>query len=233
MSKAFDLLVLGVFWLIPTLPVLLIGTLLEKLSAPEPIWFLLFAPLLLLGPASTAFYYCVCKVIRKERGYLLKEYARSFRLNLKQGLIVMFIYIVIGLLMYFDVQYANQLSEQGSKFGSVMYGVFLVQAIFLVFTFIYIFPILSRFTVTLKQLFKWAFFFAVRHILFTLILVVLLAGCAVIMYYSFFFFPPLMLMLPGIYTLLSSFLIERVFKKYMPKQETDDETSGIDHWYNE
>jgi hypothetical protein len=58
-------------------------------------------------------------------------------------------------------------------------------------------------------------------------------GSAVLMYMAFFYMPPLLIVLPGIYTLLASFPMERVLKRYMPVEETTDEESGIDRWYNE
>ncbi len=38
---------------------------------------------------------------------------------------------------------------------------------------------------------------------------------------------------PALCALLSSFLIERVLKKYTPKQEGTPEETGVDEWYNE
>ncbi|MGN1084244.1 MAG: YesL family protein [Lachnospiraceae bacterium] len=209
MGKLFDLFMLGVIWLICCVPIITIG------------------------PASTAFYYAVVKVIRRERSYVFREFFRSFKLNFKQGAVATLIYVVIAVLMYFDINYAIALSKEGSKFGGVMYGVFAVQAIFVLFTLLYIFPLLSRFTVTLLHLFKWAFYLSIRHIASTLLLLVLFVATAVIMLFSFSYAPPVILFMPGLYTLVASFPIERVFKKYMPKDEEGDEESGVDRWYNE
>ena len=209
MSKIFDVMVLGLLWLVFCIPVITIG------------------------PASTALYYTMVKVIRRERSYLLKEFFRSFKLNFKQGAIITLIYAVLAGLLYFDVTYMLEMSKEGSKYGSMMIGMFLVLAIFTVFTAVYIFPLLCRFTVTLKNLFKWSFFMSFRHIGWTLLFAVLFVGTALMLYYSFFYMPPLIIFLPGIYTLIVSFPMEHIFKRYMPQEEESDEESGIDHWYNE
>ncbi|MDD5900359.1 MAG: YesL family protein [Lachnospiraceae bacterium] len=209
MSKIFDVMVLGLLWLVFCIPVITIG------------------------PASTALYYTMVKVIRRERSYLLKEFFRSFKLNFKQGAIITLIYAVLAGLLYFDVTYMLEMSKEGSKYGSMMIGMFLVLAIFTVFTAVYIFPLLSRFTVTLKNLFKWSFFMSFRHIGWTLLFAVLFVGTALMLYYSFFYMPPLIIFLPGIYTLIVSFPMEHIFKRYMPQDEEPDEESGVDHWYNE
>lgn len=135
--------------------------------------------------------------------------------------------------MVIDIDFAIQLTQDGSKVGSILYGVFIAEALFAIFTLVYIFPVLSRFTVTIKHLFKWAFFMSIRHLGWTLLLVVLFVGTAVMMGMSFLYLPPLCILLPGIYTLIASFIIEKVFKRYMPKEEESDEEAGVDRWYNE
>jgi len=209
MSKIFDVMVLGLMWLVFCLPIITIG------------------------PASTALYYTMVKVVRRERSYLLKEFFRSFKLNFKQGAIITLIYAVLIALMYFDFAYVRELSEAGSKYGAMLFGAFLMLAIFAVFTVVYIFPLLSRFTVTVKNLFKWSFFMAIRHILWTVLFAALFIGTALMLYFSFFYMPPLIIFLPGIYTLIVSFPMEHIFKRYMPVEEETDEESGVDHWYNE
>lgn len=209
MSKIFDVMVLGLMWLVLCLPIITIG------------------------PASTALYYTMVKVIRRERSYLFKEFFRSFKLNFKQGAIITLIYAVLVALMYFDFAYVRALTEEGSKYGAVLFGAFIVLGIFVVFTMVYIFPVLSRFTVTLKNLFKWSFFMAIRHIGWTLLMAVLFIGTALMLYFSFFYMPPLILFLPGLYTLIVSFPMERIFKRYMPVDDVPEEESGVDHWYNE
>lgn len=208
MSKIFDMLVLSLLWLILCLPIITIG------------------------PASTAFYYTVVKVIRRERSYLLKEFFRSFLLNFKQGAVLTLIYVAFIVVSYVDFRYAMQLMEEGKQLGSFMMGIFIVLCVFVIFSMVYVFPVLSRFTVTIKNLFKWAFFLSIRHIGWTLLIAFMFVAFGVIMVFSFFWMPPLVIILPGVYTLVASFPMEKVLKKYMPQEETTEE-DGIDRWYNE
>lgn len=208
MSKIFDMLVLSLLWLILCLPIITIG------------------------PASTAFYYTVVKVIRRERSYLLKEFFRSFLLNFKQGAVLTLIYVAFIVVSYVDFRYAMQLTEEGKQLGSFMMGIFIVLCVFVIFSMVYVFPVLSRFTVTIKNLFKWAFFLSIRHIGWTLLIAFMFVAFGVIMVFSFFWMPPLVIILPGVYTLVASFPMEKVLKKYMPQEETTEE-DGIDRWYNE
>lgn len=209
-SKTFDLMVLGIIWL------------------------LLCAPIITIGPASTALYYTIVKVVRRERSYLLKEFWHSFKTNFLQGALISLIYAVFGGILYVDFTWANQLAED-SKYNSILMGAFIAIAIFAVFTAIYIFPLLSRFTQKTGALFRWAFLLSVRHIVSTLLMVLCLAAVLVLAYYSYItqVAAPLLLVLPSLYSLLMSFPMEKIMKKYMPKQEEGEEDDGVDRWYNE
>lgn len=240
MSKIFDMLVLSVMWLLFSVTGLTVaaycvaaGKVTEGSVAFYALLVLAAALTSLIGPASTAFYYTVVKVIRRERSYMFKEFFSSFKLNFKQGVILGFIYEVLTVLAIIDFFYLWDTSQAGSKLSGMMLGAFLVLVIFTIFSVIYIFPVLSRFTVTIKNLIKWAFFMSIRHIGWTLLLAVLFVGSGVLMYLSFFYMPPLMFIMPGIYMILASFPMERIFKRYMPVEEVSDEESGIDQWYNE
>lgn len=240
MSKIFDLMLLSLMWIVfSILGLMFIGAMFaNKVVVPGTGAFvvvIVVGALLtgLIGPASTAFYYTMVKVIRRERSYLFKEFFRSFRLNFKQGYIIGMVYVVLAVIAYFDFTYALDIAKEGEKMGSMMFGAFLVLTLFAVFSIIYIFPLLSRFTVTTFNLIKWSFFMSIRHIGWTLVLTVLFAGSAFLLWGSISYMPPLVVFIPGIYTLVASFPIERIFKKYMPVEETPDEESGVDHWYNE
>ncbi|MBP3617166.1 MAG: YesL family protein [Lachnospiraceae bacterium] len=240
MSKIFDMLVLSIVWLLLSISGLMlagyfIGTGIVEVGSGLFFVLLLVSVFLtcLMGPASTAFYYTVVKVIRRERSYLFKEFFRSFKLNFKQGMLIALIYVIIAFVAAVDMMFLLESSGEGSKMSGIMLGAFFVLVIFTVFSIVYVFPVLSRFTVTIKNLIKWAFFMSIRHIGWTLLLAVMFLGCGVLMYFSFFYMPPLMVVLPGVYTLLASFPMEHIFKRYMPQEEESDEESGIDRWYNE
>lgn len=235
LSKVFDLMVLGIIWIV------------FVLGIPSAVFFLLnkVLPPLVLGilgllffvtfvPTCTAMYYATVKVIRRERSYLLKEFWHSFKLNFRQGVVISIIYELIGTIMYVDFLWVSQM-EEGTKYTSMLTGVFIAICIFVVLTALYIFPLLSRFTVKTGQLFRWAFLLSVRHFLTTLIMLACLLATVVLGYYCVVttVAVPLLLILPALYMLLISFPMEKVMKKYMPKVEETEEESGVDHWYNE
>lgn len=207
MGKAFDMFVLNLLWLI------------------------LCIPIVTIVPATTALYYAVVKVIRRERSYAVKEFFRSFKRNFRQGSIFSMIGVVAFLIMYIDFRYAWLLLQEQQSSGSMMLGIFLVIAFLICGIFLYLCPILSRFDMPFGRLFKSSFFMSTKHMPTTVVLLVLcmavLLGCYIM--------PIGMFILPAAGTLVASFLIERVFKKYMPAKEESEgeESSEKDEWYLE
>ncbi len=210
MGKAFDVVVLNTIWLI------------------------LCIPIVTIVPATTALYYAMVKVVRRERSYAIKEYFRSFKRNFKQGTVFSLLAIVLIFVLYIDFRYAWELMQAGESSGSTYFGVFLVISILFSAMFAYVCPILSRFEMKISGILKTSFVMATRHLLTTLVLLVLLIavllGCYILL--------PGMFFLPAVATLLASFLMERVFKKYMPAKEEvaeGEEEVGQekDEWYLE
>ena len=193
------------------------------------IYIFLCIPIITIGPASTALYYTMVKVVRKERGYIFREFFKSFKLNFKRASIVGVLMVIIFVILGFDLAYAYGLTAPDSTKGSLLMGVF-IGITFLVVSFTqYIFPILSRFDMTIKQLIKAAIYMSMRHIHFTVLMIIVNALALVIIY----FFNPFIFIAPAIIVLVNSFMMEQVFKKYMPEVEGTGEETGRDEWYLE
>lgn len=209
MGKAFDVVVLNTIWLI------------------------LCIPIVTIVPATTALYYAMVKVIRRERSYATKEFFRSFKRNFRQGSLFSLLAIVLAFIMYIDFRYAWELIQAQNSSGSTYFGVFLVITFLFCAMYAYICPVLSRFDMKFSGILKTAFVMAARHIITTFLLLVLfvgvMLGCYILLPGIFF--------LPAIGILLSSFLIERIFKKYMPAKEEsaegEEERQEKDEWYLE
>lgn len=190
------------------------------------VWLICCIPIITIGPATTSLYYAVVKVIRRERGYLVREFFRSFKMNFKIGTISGIILTLLYLILFFDRNFAASL--EGNQ-RVIMYSIFNVMLLLLFCTTLYIFPILSRFNVGVKQLFKTSLFLAIRHLPTT----ILLAIITIAFMLGTYIIPIAVLIAPALCTLLISLLLERVLKKYMPEKSEDAEHSGRDEWYLE
>jgi uncharacterized membrane protein YesL len=195
------------------------------------IWLITCIPIVTIGPASTALYYATVKVIRRDRGYLFREYVRSLKLNFKRALIIGLILTVLFAVMAIDLRWARITSDKTGNFGAILHGVFIATTIVLSCISIYIFPLLSRFDMTVKQLFKASAFMALRHFPSTIAMAVIMAIGALAVYILWI----TIFIVPTIVVFLNSFFMERILKKYMPKSDeaTDEEHPAKDEWYME
>jgi uncharacterized membrane protein YesL len=193
------------------------------------LWILLCLPVITIGPANTAIYYTTAKVIRKDRGYLIREFFKSFRLNFKRAALAGLVLTLISLLLVFDISWARTNMKQIPQYGSILLGIFYVLSFFVACLIIYVFPILSRFEMKTMQLFKAAAFMAARHLPSSLAMLMINLVCIV----AGRCIPILIFILPALSVLLNSFFMERILKKYTPKSEGSPEDSGKDEWYLE
>lgn len=176
-----------------------------------------------IGPACTALYYATMKNIRKSRSYALKEYFRSFKQNFLQGFICGLIQVAM---VYILLQCYNlaMAMDPKSTFGQVYHaGTFVIILLFTCIS-IYMYPILSRFTLKTGALIKMAFVLSLRNIFYTVGLIILVLASIV----GVWLIPPLVFVVPAIYTLMSTFLLEPVFRKYTP-----EESGVVDPWWQD
>lgn len=195
-------------------------------------------PLVTMGAAASALYYAVAKSVRRERGYPTKEFFRAFKRNLKNGTILTVIFGGLAALILYNREVLWQASAgepgllgeimMGSPDGGALtlYVVYDGILIFLAMLAVYLFPVLSRFAMKLTDLVKLSFVMSLRFFYFTILLV---AGTGILIYLQWRILPiPTILLLPGGWTYLSSFLLEKAMKKYIPAPK-----EGEDAWYLE
>ena len=172
--------------------------------------FFILTVLLGIGPAATALYYAIVKNVRRSRSYATTEYFRAFKNNFKQGLIIGLIQIAAGASAYICYEYAMAM-RAGSTIGQIYFAVW----------------VLFRFTMTVRKTLRMSFVLSLRHLPTTLVIAVILFLSGILCY----LFPPAYLFIFGVYTLLKSFLMEKILKRYTPKPEEGD--TATDAWYLE
>ena len=185
------------------------------------LWLISCLPIITIGAASSAMYYTIVKVIRREYGYIHKEYLRAFKRNLKNGCIFTTIFLLWGWILYFNRMYMGQEGSSTGRYFTMIYDVLSCISFAII---VYLFPILSRFQLSKLELMKMSFHMAFRNLPITLLLV---AG-TIISIMAVWFLPIVMtLLIPGVWCYISSLLIEKVMKLYMVKPVDGEET-----WYD-
>ena len=186
------------------------------------LWILCCIPIITAGAATSALYYAVNKVIVNERSHIWREYWSAFGSNFKQAtlawipcLIMFYILITSGIIAF----------QQGWKILVVFYVVF--GCFFLMWT-LHLFPYIARFTNTTKQIMINCVYLLFRHILKSIGLFIVLA-LGIIVVFGFFWVA--MLIVPALYMVMASFILEPMFRRYMSEEDAKAEDERNDIYY--
>lgn len=57
-------------------------------------------PVVTIGPSIAAMFYVTLKMVRNEESYIVRGFFKSFKQNLKQGIVINLIMLVAALLLY-------------------------------------------------------------------------------------------------------------------------------------
>ena len=191
------------------------------------VYTLVCLPIVTIGPATSALYYATVKSIRRDRSYPIKEFFKAFKRDFKQSFVVGLILVVVGVILYVDVKFAINFINNSLTYMRYLY---LIIGIVVSFIAVYIFPLISRFSLKLSELFKLSFYLALRHLLTTVVSVILLFGSFVLVYISAGL---AMIFVPVLVNLLISIMMEKVLIKCMDMVQTDGNNENKDEWYLE
>lgn len=184
------------------------------------LWLIGCIPIVTIGASTAALYYTGVKVIRHGRGYLFSSFLQSYRSNLKQGIVVTLLGILISFVLYMDFRYITALDAA----PQYLVAIYQICMTFFASLLIYLVATMSRFSVSFFQLLKLSVFMMIRHFYYTIVMLVLLITVIILMMAV----PFSVLFLPGIYILLTSLIMEKVLQKYTPHaKDGSDEGS----WY--
>jgi len=184
-------------------------------------------PIVTIGPSITALYYVTLKIIRGEESYMVKGFFKSFRENFRQGIVIWLILLAIILLLVVDFLIMQNLPEGISIPAVIRYGLGIL-ALILAMETLYVFPLLAKFSNTIKATIKNALIMSVAHLPMTLVmlaisvlpLILMAYGPAEVFSYGILAF--IMLGFSGI-ALAHSFFLVKIFDKYIPKEESEEE----------
>ncbi len=197
MSRVADALILNLFFLITSIPIVTIGA------------------------SYTAMYYYCTKAIGNEEGYLWKSYWKSFKTNFVQGFLMELFFVVVGVILYVDLKYLYGNAFNGGGFGwRLLFFIVVGMAILAAVTFLYAFPLLSRFDNTTFNIIRNAAFMSLRHLPQTVPLILIFGLAAFI---GWAMFPVSIFFIVGAWVYVSSIFFYKILDRYMPKDERYDE----------
>lgn len=198
------------------------GNMLADIIILSFLWFLFSLPIFTIGASTTALFFVVTRRISNKEGYLFKDFYTSFKREFRQATVVWLFILVVGCVLIFNITNIESIfkilpNSSIVKFiySSLQYCLIIELCFFSVF----VFPLLSRFSFTIKSLFFNAFFMANKHFLTTVSCLVIALIIIALIYISNFL---LLFIAIGLYTFSSSFFIMKVFKKHRPEIDSED-----------
>ena len=192
-------------------------------------WVIASAPLITIGASTTATYYTVVKGIRRKRGYLWKNFLTSFKMNFLPATALWIASLLLDGLFVFNIIFAH--NQMDGTMAMVLTVIYMVILAVLLITQMYLFPVLSRFKLPLKEIVKTSFFLGFKHLPVSIICILIFAANVASIYVLMFAYPLGMIFVGSVFNWLYSLPMERVLKKYVPAYDEDDHTN--DQWYAE
>lgn len=188
-------------------------------------WLALCIPVITIGASTTALYYTVHKVIRRSRGYLLKDFWDAFKDNFKQSTVMWLIMLVIYGVLGFDTYFSWVNLRGGSPLGNLFF-VFLILLLLMIVWNIYIFGYTARFNNTNRAIMKNAAILAVAHLPVTVMILIVFLICC----YAVYLIPPMILIIPTALFIVLDGNLEKIFRKYMTEEDlkAEEEADKLD-----
>ena len=122
--------------------------------------------------------------------------------------------------------------KEGETISQVYITLWFVFTLLFLFMSVYIYPVLSRFSMSIPGLLRMSFVLSLRHLPSTILMVAMI----VLEFLAAYLVPPLLTFVilcgASLYVLLKSLLMERILKRYIKKPEEGEEVPA-DAWYLE
>ena len=226
----FDLIFLNILWLIvsgigPALGFLYLTSNTAAGNLPPYIvWPLIFLMIIHWGPATTAMFYTLGKRQRGTDSYTFRDYWTSYKREYKQALLVgAIVTALVGLIIYnIWFMYINTATFGGMV--NVIIPLEVLVGVEVLFVTMYIFPMLARFEMPTKDLFRNSFFMANKHLPFTILCGAIFVGAFALIYYVHIAF---IFIITSVYCYIAAGILERVFKNYMPDEDEELEQEDL------
>ena len=181
-------------------------------------WLFCSIPVVTIGPSTAALYNTVTRCIRGNERNSWVMFFRTFRDNLKVGVLTTLVILPAAVLLVF----LQGLLYQTAVVGQAGYVLYVAYQIFLLLplgALCYVFPVLSRFTFRTGGLLLNCSKLAMAHLPSTVGMGLLLALSIWICSYI----PVLAAVLPAVLALFHSLPLERIFRPYIQAQREEQQ----------
>jgi uncharacterized membrane protein YesL len=192
---------------------------------------LLCIPIITVGPAQAGFTYVLRNYAREEHAFIWWDFKENALRNLKESIIISIIGFIFVIIMGIAINFYISLQEIGLVV-SIAIGLLIMTLILFLMMHMYIYPMLVTFKLTVKQLYKNAFVFAIIKFfpnlgILLLCIILILAS----FYYTFIGVVLLVFITFSFIGLITNFYVYPSLQKYIiDKLESEDEDYDQDQY---
>ena len=176
-------------------------------------------PIVTAGAAMTAMNSVFLKIINEREFSLFSDYFRAFKENFLKSTIVWVMALAVGFILYIDIFYWARFGLEDGTYAYVMLVVSSIAALFLVMMLHTVFPLISRFDMSIREIITNTvmitakdFLYGIEAVIFTVLIVgisiyMILTGKLLFMIY-------MVLICFGLNGLVQCYIYRRVLNKY-------------------
>lgn len=173
------------------------------------LWCIASIPLITVGASTTALFYVIGKIVRKEEVHEFKDFIKGFRVNFRQATCIWLVLCAAYLMIFINFSFTDRYDTLGGLMLALQLPV-LVQVIIVT---IFVFPVLSRYESNTMGIIRASWILGIKHIFSCLGSLAMLAGVAILTRLV----PALFLMVFISLAALAVYLVlYRVLEKYRP-----------------
>jgi len=216
LSKIVDCIILSACWTICNFPMIVICSG-SFGSGYYGFMALGLLAMILSGPATSALYYAVVKNIRNSHSYAWKEFWHGFASSFKQASVAGVILYALILLFAADIYVLVQFFAE-AKFSVIRY-IFMLLIFFAVMWGVNLFSYIARFENTFKDALKNSILIGIASLPKSFVMAVWFAFCIFVCVSLSGLAVILTFILPAVYMLLKSFILEKTFRKFMSEED--------------
>lgn len=178
-------------------------------------------PIVTIGPSLTALYYVTLKMVRNEEGYIMKGFFKSFRQNLKQGILINLLMLGFGFFLGMDFRILNAMTSP----HRIVFFLLLFVLVVYVLEFLYLYPVLAKFDNTIKNTLLNSLMMSISHLPYTALILFITVAPFLVLYFTPIQQVQSLLLLflillggAGI-AYCNSYFFVKIFDKYIPAED--------------
>lgn len=168
-------------------------------------------PIITIGASLTALNYVALRMARNEDGYVTRNFFKAFKENFKQATIIWLIFIVVFAFLFVDYRI---ITTTGMVLPFIIKMLLMTLAVFVVFTFMFVWPVLAKFGNTIRRTIMNAFAISAAQFPKTILMIFMYALPFLLWYFVEPYIPNIVPILFVFWLSVPAYLSAKLYDKF-------------------